>query len=95
MKTINTSNAPEALGPYSHAVEINGLVYTSGQIPLNVDGEIVSEDVQAQTKQVLENVKAVLKEALNELQPMEAEARCEARYQRLMKFGSDNLGLVS
>ena len=57
MKTINTSNAPEALGPYSHAVEINGLVYTSGQIPLNVDGEIVSEDVQAQTKQVLENLK--------------------------------------
>ncbi|BCU53236.1 2-iminobutanoate/2-iminopropanoate deaminase [Staphylococcus auricularis] len=68
MKTINTSNAPEALGPYSHAVEINGLVYTSGQIPLNVDGEIVSEDVQAQTKQVLENVKAVLKEAGSDLE---------------------------
>ncbi|MCE5039391.1 RidA family protein [Staphylococcus auricularis] len=68
MKTINTSNAPEALGPYSHAVEINGLVYTSGQIPLNLDGEIVSEDVQAQTKQVLENVKAVLKEAGSDLE---------------------------
>lgn len=68
MKTINTSNAPEALGPYSHAVEINGLVYTSGQIPLNLDGEIVSEDVQVQTKQVLENVKAVLKEAGSDLE---------------------------
>ncbi|WP_278926829.1 RidA family protein [Staphylococcus auricularis] len=68
MKTINTSNAPEALGPYSHAVEINGLVYTSGQIPLNVDGEIVSEDVQAQTKQVFENVKAVLEEAGSDLE---------------------------
>ena len=68
MKTLNTSNAPEALGPYSHAVEINGLVYTSGQIPLNVDGEIVSEDVQAQTKQVLENVKAVLEEAGSDLE---------------------------
>src|SRR5690606_23782340 len=44
---------------------------------------------------VMNSVKAVLKEALNELQPMEAQARCEARYQRLMKFGSDNLGLVS
>ena len=49
-------------------MEINGLVYTSGQIPLNVDGEIVSEDVQAQTKQVLENVKAVLKEAGSDLE---------------------------
>ena len=44
---------------------------------------------------VMNSLKAVLKEALNELQPMEAQARCEARYQRLMKFGSDNLGLVS
>ena len=43
----------------------------------------------------MNSLKAVLKEALNELQPMEAQARCEARYQRLMKFGSDNLGLVS
>ncbi|KAA0631100.1 acetyl-CoA carboxylase carboxyl transferase subunit alpha, partial [Escherichia coli] len=45
--------------------------------------------------QVMNSLKAVLKEALNELQPMEAQERCEARYQRLMKFGSDNLGLVS
>jgi len=43
----------------------------------------------------MNSLKAVLKEALNELQLMEAQARCEARYQRLMKFGSDNLGLVS
>ena len=63
MKVVNTSKAPEALGPYSHATVINGLVFTSGQIPLNVDGEIVSDDVKAQTKQVLENVKVVLDEA--------------------------------
>ncbi|MDU9350351.1 MULTISPECIES: RidA family protein [Staphylococcus] len=63
MKVVNTSKAPEALGPYSHATVINGLVFTSGQIPLNLDGEIVSDDVKAQTKQVLENVKVVLDEA--------------------------------
>ncbi|OJT31640.1 RidA family protein [Staphylococcus ureilyticus] len=63
MKVVNTSKAPEALGPYSHATVINGLVFTSGQIPLNLDGEIVSDDVKAQTKQVLENIKVVLDEA--------------------------------
>lgn len=63
MKVVNTSKAPEALGPYSHATVINGLVFTSGQIPLNLDGEIVSDNVKAQTKQVLENVKVVLNEA--------------------------------
>ena len=45
--------------------------------------------------EVMYQLKAVLKEALNELQTMEPQARCEARYQRLMKFGSDNLGLAS
>ena len=45
--------------------------------------------------EVMYQLKAVLKEALNELQAMEPQARCEARYQRLMKFGSDNLGLAS
>lgn len=63
MKTINTNKAPEALGPYSHATVINDLVFTSGQIPLTLDGTIVSDDVQEQTKQVLENLTMVLKEA--------------------------------
>ncbi|MBI5975559.1 RidA family protein [Staphylococcus canis] len=60
MEVINTKQAPAAVGPYSHATVVNGLVYTSGQIPLNLDGEIVSDDVQEQTKQVIENLKAVL-----------------------------------
>lgn len=67
MKIINTTRLPEALGPYSHATVVNGMVYTSGQIPLNVDGKIVSADVQAQTKQVLENLKVVLEEAGSDL----------------------------
>ncbi|PTI08238.1 reactive intermediate/imine deaminase [Staphylococcus xylosus] len=67
MKVINTEKAPEALGPYSHATEINGLVFTSGQIPLNLNGEIVSEDVKEQTTQVLENLKVVLDQAGSDL----------------------------
>ncbi|HDG4032856.1 TPA: RidA family protein [Staphylococcus aureus] len=67
MKIINTTRLPEALGPYSHATVVNGMVYTSGQIPLNIDGHIVSVDVQAQTKQVLENLKVVLEEAGSDL----------------------------
>ena len=68
MNIINAKNAPEALGPYSHATEINGIVFTSGQIPLNTNGEIISEDVQAQTKQVLENLKVVLDAADSNLE---------------------------
>ena len=68
MEIINTNKAPEALGPYSHATVVNGLVYTSGQIPLNLEGEIVSDDVKDQTKQVLENLSVVLKEAGSDLE---------------------------
>lgn len=63
MKTIHTNKAPEALGPYSHAVVVNDIVYTSGQIPFNAFNELVSEDISVQTKQVLENVQAILQEA--------------------------------
>ncbi|MCD8916411.1 RidA family protein [Staphylococcus simulans] len=63
MKTIHTNKAPEALGPYSHAVVVNDMVYTSGQIPLNEFNELVSDEVSVQTRQVLENLKAVLQEA--------------------------------
>ncbi|MCS5422329.1 Rid family detoxifying hydrolase, partial [Psychrilyobacter sp. S5] len=63
-KYIHTENAPAALGPYSQAVEVNGTLYVSGQIPfVPTTMELVSEDVQEQTKQSLENVKAILTEA--------------------------------
>ncbi|MCU5747043.1 RidA family protein [Staphylococcus sp. SQ8-PEA] len=68
MNLINTSKAPEALGPYSHATKIDNLIFTSGQIPLTVEGEIVSDDVKVQTKQVLENLKVVLDEAGSDLE---------------------------
>lgn len=68
MKTINTNKAPEALGPYSHAMVVNNLVFTSGQIPLDTEGNIVSDDVKEQTKQVLENLSVVLEEAGSDLE---------------------------
>ncbi|MCQ2560809.1 MAG: RidA family protein [Clostridia bacterium] len=62
MKTIATTKAPAAIGPYSQAQIVNGLVYTSGQIGAKADGSI-PEGVEAQTTQSLENVKAILEEA--------------------------------
>ncbi|TWR24058.1 RidA family protein [Mucilaginibacter pallidiroseus] len=65
MKTIiNTTNAPAPIGPYSQAVAVNGLLYVSGQIPMNpATGEIISTDIKAEAKQVMENLDAILKEA--------------------------------
>ena len=61
MKFIQTSEAPQAIGPYSQAIAINGFLYTSGQIALTPDGEFLNEDIVTQTEQVLENLKQVLK----------------------------------
>jgi 2-iminobutanoate/2-iminopropanoate deaminase len=65
MKTvINTTNAPAPIGPYSQAIAAGGFVFVSGQIPANPStGEVVSGDIKAETKQVMENIKAVLAEA--------------------------------
>lgn len=63
MKLVQTNKAPSAIGPYSQAVVANGMVYTSGQIALTPDGIMLEQDVVLQTKQVLQNLKAVLEEA--------------------------------
>ncbi|QIR76547.1 RidA family protein [Sulfurospirillum diekertiae] len=63
MKIVSTTNAPAAIGPYSQAIVVNDMVFTSGQIALKPDGSFLEGDVEAQTTQVLENLKAVLKEA--------------------------------
>jgi len=63
MQKIHTNNAPEAIGPYSQAVKVGNMIFTSGQIALTPDGKFLDEDVKTQTKQVCENLKAVLKEA--------------------------------
>lgn len=63
-KIINTTKAPGAIGPYSQAVEVNGTLYVSGQVPFVPETmTIISDDVKEQTRQSLENVKAILEEA--------------------------------
>ncbi|MFZ5942915.1 MAG: RidA family protein [Bacillota bacterium] len=65
MRTIiNTDKAPQAIGPYSQAVKAGQLLFVSGQIPINAQtGELVKDDIQAETKQVLENLKAIIEAA--------------------------------
>lgn len=62
-KIISTEEAPAAIGPYSQAIEIDGMIYTSGQLPINATTGEMSKDVKAQAEQSLKNVFAILKEA--------------------------------
>ncbi len=62
-KKINTEKAPGAIGPYSQAVEIDHVVYTSGQLGIDPATGALAEGIEAQTRQSLENVKAILAQA--------------------------------
>lgn len=63
MKTVSTTKAPAAIGPYAQGIIVNNMFYSSGQIPLTAAGELVEGDIEVQTNQVFENLKAVLAEA--------------------------------
>lgn len=63
MKIVHTNNAPAAIGPYSQGIIVNNMFYSSGQIPLTAEGELVNGTVEEQTHQVFKNLKAVLAEA--------------------------------
>ena len=65
---VNTKNAPQAIGTYEQAIVVNGMVYTSGQIPLTADGVLAGECIREQTKQAMQNLKAVLEAAGSNLQ---------------------------
>ncbi len=67
MNVLETSKAPAAIGPYSQGYEVNGVVYTSGQIPVNPADGSVPEGIAAQAKQSCENVAAVLAAAGSDL----------------------------
>ncbi len=62
-KIIKTENAPAAIGSYSQAVKSGNTVYISGQIPLNLDGDLILKNITEQTEQVLTNLLAILEEA--------------------------------
>lgn len=61
LEKIATANAPKAIGPYSQAIKVGNILYTSGQIPLDpVSGDIVGNNITEQTEQVMKNLSAVL-----------------------------------
>jgi 2-iminobutanoate/2-iminopropanoate deaminase len=63
-KIIQIPGAPAPIGPYSQAILINGTLYVSGQIPLNpMSGELVIEDIETSTHQILRNIKSLVEEA--------------------------------
>lgn len=63
LKPIATNQAPAAIGPYSQAMQFGNLLFTSGQIPLNLDGVVVEGGIEEQTHQVFRNLEAVLSQA--------------------------------
>ena len=62
-KAIATNKAPGAIGPYSQAIEANGFVYISGQLPINPETGVMPEGVAAQTEQSMKNLQAILEAA--------------------------------
>lgn len=62
-KVICSSKAPGAIGPYSQAIEVNGMVFVSGQLPIDATTGLMPETVEGQAKQSLENMKSILEEA--------------------------------
>ena len=63
MNTVQTDDAPRAIGPYSQAVQVDGWLYASGQLPMTPAGDMVEGDIEAQTEQVFNNIEATLKAA--------------------------------
>ena len=68
MNRIQTDKAPAAIGPYSQAVKVGNMVYTSGQIPMTPEGELVTGDIHDQIRQILNNLEQVLEAAGSSLQ---------------------------
>jgi 2-iminobutanoate/2-iminopropanoate deaminase len=68
MKVVQTVKAPQAIGPYSQGIIVNNMFYSSGQIPLTAEGELLTGTIQEETHQVFKNLKAVLEEAGASLQ---------------------------
>ena len=63
-KVISTTNAPQAIGPYSQAIEMNGMLFISGQVPINPEtGKVIEGGISEQTEQVMKNIEAILTEA--------------------------------
>lgn len=64
---ISTTDAPKAIGPYSQATKFGNIIYTSGQLPIDPQTGKISDDIKEQTKQIMLNAEAILKEAGSDL----------------------------
>jgi len=84
---ISTNKAAAAIGPYSQAIKINNLVFTSGQIPMKSDGSLLDGDIKEQTQLVLNNLKAVIEEAGTTLQNV---VKCTCFLSDMNNFGAMN-----
>ena len=88
LNVIYTPSAPAAIGPYSQAIAVNGLVYTSGQIAIDpATGSIDAKTIEAQTEQVIRNLKAVLEAAGSSL---ESVVKTTCFLQRMSDFAAFN-----
>jgi 2-iminobutanoate/2-iminopropanoate deaminase len=63
MNTVQTDDAPRAIGPYSQAVQVDGWLYASGQLPMTPAGDMVEGDIEIQAEQVFNNIESILKAA--------------------------------
>lgn len=87
IKEINTEKSPAAIGPYSQAINIDRLIFTSGQIPFTAKGELVSNNVQDQARQSLNNIKNILE---NTGSSMEKVIKCTVFISDMNEFNQVN-----
>ncbi len=88
MELLESKNLPEAIGPYSQAVRANGFIYTSAQIPLTEDGQVVERDIKKQTRQVLSNLRILLQDAKSS---MDAVVKVNIYLEDMDDFGVVNV----
>lgn len=85
---IRSAKAPAPIGPYVQAIKVSGeLIFVSGQIPFTAEGVLAGNDIQTQTKQSLENIKAILEEAGSSLEKV---IKCNVFLQDMNEFGKMN-----
>ena len=88
MKFIASDNLPQAIGPYSPAVKVNGMIYTSAQVPVTLDGTMVERDIKVQTRQVLSNLRTLLEDAES---GMEKVVKVSVYLENIEDFGIVNV----
>ena len=95
MKEINTLNAPKAIGPYSQAIEANGMVFVSGQIPVDPHTNEIKNDVKEAAHQSLTNMKNILLEAAEITEPVQLKKISVRRGKYSIRIGNVLKGMLN